>query len=310
MNPPLETNGNVRTIRKGRSRVIQEISEKSLFPWLWHVALDWSIIVAAIAFAATTKHPLAYFLAALIIGNRQHALAVLGHDGTHFALHKDRIINDFLSNLFCFWPMLIAGEGYRTLHLTHHKNTGTSQDPELMHKGARAPQWDLPLNRKKVATYLLKDLIGYSVPDLLIILTFSRPEKKSLLIAPIAIHVVAIVGFIATGLWQVPVLWYVSMATSFMMFFRLRLWLEHQGTGDTQRVHLNWWQSRLLAPHNIWLHWEHHEWPTVPYHRLPDARKLVNAVPTLSLAELIHIFENSVSMPSGIALNTDLKAVA
>ena len=55
-----------------------------------------------------------------------------------------------------------------------------------------------------------------------------------------------------------------------MMSFRLRLWLEHQGTPETHRLHLNFWQAALLAPHNSWLHWEHHTWPTIPYHRLAE----------------------------------------
>jgi fatty acid desaturase len=301
----VEKPDNVLPLGKAHRHTVQAMSRKSLFPWVPHVILDWSMIAAAFVFAGHAHNALGYMLAVLVIGNRQHALAVLGHDGTHFTLHANRKINDFLSNIFCFWPMLITVEGYRKLHFTHHRETGTAQDPELMHKAARAPQWDLPLKKEKLSIYAAKDLVGYSVPDLLIILMFSRPEKKSLMVAPIALNVIGSASLTAFGFWWVPVMWYVSMATSFMMFFRFRLWLEHQGTGDTQRVNLNWWQRHLLAPHNIWLHWEHHEWPTVPYHRLPAARALATHTPVLSLAELMQQLEQAPSLPSGIALKEE-----
>jgi fatty acid desaturase len=172
-----------------------------------------------------------------------------------------------------------------------------------MHKSARTPQWDLSMNRKKVALYALKDLVGYSIPDLIIILTFARPKKKSLLVPVAAMHITSVVACGMAGFWWVPVLWYVSMATSFMMFFRLRLWLEHQGTYDTQRIHLNWWQSHLLAPHNIWMHWEHHEWPTVPYHKLQQARNLVKNPVPMNLSALVRTLENSAPRVSGAALD-------
>lgn len=302
MSQVIDTPYNLKLIKKTQHQYIQEISKKSLFPWGFHVLVDWAIIGGIICTAYALNNPITYFLAVLIIGNRQHALAILGHDGAHFLVHQNRKTNDFLCDVFCFWPLLITTEGYRKLHLLHHKTTGTADDPELMHKAARAPQWDLPMTKKKIAFYSFKDLFGYSIPDLIIILTFSQPEKKSHLLPIVALNAIAIPFFIWVGFWWIPLLWYTSLATSFMMFFRLRLWLEHQGTDDTQRVHLNWWQKHLLAPHNIWLHWEHHKWPTLPYHQLEKARGLVAHPIPLSLSELLSSLEAAPQTASGAAL--------
>jgi len=60
----------------------------------------------------------------------------LGHDGTHFTLSHARGWNDFLTNLFAFWPIGLTVSGYRALHFKHHKHTGTDMTPNW---GTNAP---------------------------------------------------------------------------------------------------------------------------------------------------------------------------
>lgn len=283
---------------------IKELSGKPFLPWLRDTILDWGIIVVTMILCAKTHHFLVYLMALFVIGNRQHALAILGHEGTHYTLHANMKLNDFITNLLYFWPVMMTVDGYRRLHFTHHKNTGTTKDPELLHKKARAPQWDLPLNKSKVLGYAVKDLFGYSLPDLLIILTFSSPENKRKLIPVAIMHAAFLTIAIASGYWWISALWYGAMATTFMMFFRFRLWLEHQGTFDTQRVSLTPWQAAIFAPHKIWLHWEHHRFPSVPYHKLEDARRILNGPEPITLGELIRNLNTSAPMPSGAALES------
>jgi hypothetical protein len=112
-------------------------------------------------------------------------------------------------------------------------------------------------------------------------------------------HGIAMAALAASGLWWAGLFWYGGLVTTFMMSFRLRLWLEHQGTPETHRVHLNFWQAPLLAPHCSWLHWEHHSWPTIPYHRLADARRHADEKPVLTLGELLQWFKQADHLPSG-----------
>src|SRR2546423_117454 len=101
-------------------------------------------------------------------------------------------------------------------------------------------------------------LAGNSVADYVIIVRFSKPSGKREYVPLAVFHAAAVSLLLACGLWVSALGWYAGLVTAFMMFFRLRLWLEHQGTGDTQRLHLTWWQAAILAPHNAWHHWEHH----------------------------------------------------
>jgi fatty acid desaturase len=284
---------------KNQRLQIKALSVPNAFRWAIDVAVDWAVVGMAIFSAYKMHSVFGYFITALVIGNRQHALAVLGHEGAHYAIHANRKINDLLSNFFCFWPLLLTTEGYRRLHFTHHNHTGTGKDPELFHKRSRAPQWDLPLNKKKVFSYAIKDIVGYSAPDLWIILTFSKPENKKFLL-PMAGMLLAFVSLsIAFGYWWLPLLWYGSLATTFMLFFRLRLWLEHQGTFDTQRITLNVWEAAIFAPHKIWLHWEHHKFPAIPYGQLEKARKVLNGPEPIALAQLMENLSKTSFMASG-----------
>lgn len=282
--------------------LLRELGTRSLFPWLTDAVIDWLGISAALGAVQLCPHWYTVFAAVLIVGNRQHALAILGHDGTHYTLSHKAVLNDFLTNLFCFWPLGLTVSGYRALHYAHHRHTGTGDDPELGHKRLRAPQWDLPAKPRTVLRYALMDLAGYSFADYTIIVRFAKPQRGREYLPLALFHMIAAGLLIGSGLWVAAVLWYASLVTSFMMFFRLRLWLEHQGTDDTQRLALTRLQGAILAPHNAWHHWEHHKYPTIPYHRLPEARRRMTGPPVLTLRALIESFAQSQAIPSGTAL--------
>ncbi len=158
--------------------MLRELGGRSLFPWLTDAAMDWLVIAAALAAVSLWPHFYTVVLSVVVIGNRQHALAILGHDGTHYTLSRHAGLNDFLTNLLCFWPLGLTVSGYRALHYAHHKDTGTEHDPELGHKRMRTPQWDLPATPRTILRYALMDLIGYSLADYLIIVRFSKPQSR------------------------------------------------------------------------------------------------------------------------------------
>lgn len=278
---------------------LRALGARAPLPWLADCAIDWIVIAAALAMIQLWPHVYTVIAGILIVGNRQHPLAILGHDGTHYTLSRNAALNDFLTNLFCFWPLGLTVSGYRALHYAHHKNTGTAHDPELGHKRMRAPQWDLPATPRTVLRYALMDLIGFSLADYIIIVRFSKPQARREYLPLALFHMLALSLLLGFGGWAMAAAWYAGLTTSFMMFFRLRLWLEHQGTGETQRLALTPWQGTLLAPHNAWHHWEHHKYPTIPYHKLPQARQCLTGPAILTLPELLAALAHADAVPSG-----------
>ena len=92
---------------------------------------QWAVIATAIAVCANFWHPIVYVLAVLVIGARQHALLVLGHDAAHFRTLRVRWQNDLFANVFLMWPTFASVEGFRKFHGTHHQTqafptTGTA----------------------------------------------------------------------------------------------------------------------------------------------------------------------------------------
>jgi fatty acid desaturase len=282
---------------------IKPLYKKCLWRWIWDASRDWCVIAATIAAASWWNNPAGYILAVLIVGNRQHALSCLGHDGAHFTISRNRNLNEFLANIMAWFPVGLTNSGYRNMHNMHHLHLNTAHDPEINHKGMRAPQWDLPATPLTILKYAAMDLFGYSLRDYWIIIRFAKPNTNWSYAALVTWHLAANAACLFYGIWWVPLLWYASVTTSFMMFFRLRLWLEHQGTDWVHRLELKWWEEALFYPHLTYHHWEHHQWPAVPYCRLPELRKLVPELPTVTLAELLKGFGTLPRIPSGTPLS-------
>jgi len=283
---------------------LRALSQKTPWPWLGDAALDWMVIAGAAGVAVQVDHWACWGAAALIVGNRQHALAILGHDGTHYTLLRSKVWNDALTNVMAFWPIGLTADGYRALHFEHHRFANTARDPELRHRAGKAPQWDLPNRVSTVVGYAVLDCVGYSVTDYVQIARFARPERLGSWIALGLFHAGMIVLCAMTDAWSLVALWYGSLLTTFMMQFRLRTWLEHQGSDDTHRLHLNPIERALLSPHNAWYHYEHHHWSSVPYHRLPQLRALLPGEPVMTLRQLVGVLAASLPIPSGAPLKS------
>lgn len=125
--------------------------------------LDWSIIVIGICLS---YYNIYFFpLSCLIIGNRQHALAILGHDGAHqLVVPKNKFLNNLFTNLFVFYPFGISLKEYRDFHWDHHRNTNIDKDPEIPLKEVWPNKMVGPFTTKKVILHSLLDLIGFGVP--------------------------------------------------------------------------------------------------------------------------------------------------
>jgi hypothetical protein len=61
-------------------QILRNLSRRTAWPWLKDALLDWLVIACTVAIVHKFANPLTGLLALLIIGNRQHALAILGHD--------------------------------------------------------------------------------------------------------------------------------------------------------------------------------------------------------------------------------------
>lgn len=281
----------------------KELRSISLWRWLGAALFDWAVIAAAFYAAYRIKAWWGYIPAAFIIATRQHALAILGHDGTHYLACKNHRLNDLLSNVLCYWPFLMSVEGYRDFHFLHHRTTGTANDPELAARKDQAPLWDIPKSRRAIALEALKDILGlraHYFSHIYYHLTFKRNLSKKAIAAPLIFSSAVILMLIYFQLHWAIFLWFISLGTFFMCFFNLRTWTEHIGTRGTHRLSAHWWQEWCYLPHKTWMHWEHHEYPYVPYWKLVEVRRLKPEPPIIPADELFKSFAAAKPVPSGV----------
>lgn len=276
------TNLAVRTDRFSRG-------QRLFHRWLVPALVDWLIIVAAMAVGFWVNHLAFWFVVTLVVGNRQHALGILGHDAAHSAATDNKALNDLAAEILCFWPILTGLADFRAFHFKHHRYFNTDKDPELLFKTqwSRA-QWSLPKSRAKIFSYFFLDLFGFGALE--VAKGFYMLEKIKLRswLGPLVWWTV--MGFVlyTTQLWLAAGIWFAALLTSFWGFHRLRTWIEHVGTDSTHRVRANWWQRIVITPHGSWSHYEHHDHPAVPYWSRHELRPA--SAPTVSMGELFASF--------------------
>ncbi len=203
---------------------LKALSKRVPYYWVKDLLLDWAVMVLAFVLVGVYPNVFTVLLAIFIVGNRQHALALLGHDGTHCTISYNTKFNDFLTNFFTWIPIGLTLGGYRNLHRYHHSELGTENDPEIVYKAIRSEQWNLPKTPLQVLKLAVLDMFGNGIPDYKVILQYSKPPRVSEYMPLVVCHLAMIILLSVYGLWWVPVIWYVSLITSFIMFFRLRLW--------------------------------------------------------------------------------------
>jgi fatty acid desaturase len=185
-------------------------------------------------------------------------LFTLEHEATHRTPFASEGLNDWVGRAAGFL-LLLPFEWFRYFHLAHHRWTNIEgKDPELL---GEKPETLLVLGRAE----------GDYLPD----------GAKRRIVAEARLMAL---GYLAAGLtvlWSPLLLWvWIVPVLLGQPFLRMYLLAEH---GDCPRV-ANMFQNtrttftnrlvRFLA-WNMPYHVEHHVWPAVPFHRLPEVHQLM-----------------------------------
>jgi fatty acid desaturase len=222
------------------------------------------------------------------VGARQHALAILMHEGAHYLLFKNRRLNAVVSELFLGWPVFITARMYRPSHFAHHRHVNTEKDPDLMRKQGSASEWEFPKSWGALVALLAKDVFGLRTRQLFS--DFSdmwdqkNTEKKavdSYGVARAVYYVIILSVVTYFSLWPMfLLLWVLPILTWVKMTMRIRSIAEHFAIENDAYTHTRTTLPTLLerlfvAPRNINFHIEHHLYPSVPFFRLPQLHALL-----------------------------------
>lgn len=266
---------------------LAELSAPSLFRFSLSLLADCAGIAAGfLLFAAVPSVP-TFLAASVLIGLCQHGLVVLGHEAVHRTVCRNRILNEVLGNIFCFFPAGITLSMYRDFHFPHHRDPGGASDPELPIRKAMGKNWVPPFTLKRGFLLWGASFFGASLKELATFVS-RLPRGKALELAMLGLTWGGVIALVhSRGLWAYLGLWFYALASTYFSTLRIQAWYEHsldQPHANRYSLPSRWF--RLLVPHNIWAHHEHHRYPTIPFYRLEAARALTSGERIYSFSEM------------------------
>ena len=120
----------------------------------FEIAVHYAWILAAFLFVWFWTTPVSIILSLFILGGKQLACAVLLHDAGHYAVFKNKKLNDYVGQWLGAFPIFQNMKAYRDYHLIHHQLTGLAEDPDIMLTSG------YPTSRASMIRKLIRDLTG------------------------------------------------------------------------------------------------------------------------------------------------------
>jgi fatty acid desaturase len=262
-------------------------------PWrvATSLALQWTLVLAAFAVAFAIPRWWVWVICGVAIGCLQSAFINWTHEASHSNLHRDRAVNDTLADLLIAGPCGVTVAQYRWHHVHHHRYLG---DPQ---KEIELIAW-LCLRGGHLFIAVAKHVVGYFALHVANRKRrYSAPESR--FPPPPPRSAAAWIGFVAgnaglfawcwyAGYWYLyPALWVAPLCSIALLISNFRTIVEHQVSADvceapdvrmpsiTRIVRAGWLERTLIAPVGFYYHYEHHLFPGVPAHRLPEVRRLL-----------------------------------
>lgn len=277
---------------------LHRFSSHNVWRWLAAVAFEWMVIAAICAVCLTYREWWVWGIGMLLIGTRQHGLAVLAHEGAHHLVVRSHFWNDVLTNYLTTYPLTFTVQGYRTTHLKHHWYLETPEDPSKVSVDRHPEEWTFPMPVWNFVRMFLRDLLLLSQRAAISLMKYlwEIPGGRTPHVIRITVmHAVAVALFAWSGnLLAYLLLWIVPLYTVTVACYRLRSVAEHSGIGPqserysrdvidnlrtTRTTTGSGLSQYLLIPYNVSYHIEHHMFPSIPTFRLRGLHRKLRTNP-------------------------------
>jgi fatty acid desaturase len=259
------------------------------------IVTEWLQIGLAVSLALWAAHPVVTALAVVVIGARQHALTVIGHDAVHWRLFSDRRLNDTLGNLIVQWPVFLSVESFRHFHGEHHRFTGMEGDGNRFlwrthdADGQLTPEWRYPKSRAQLAAKVLRRAFFFTGLRWIVrsfVAAWLFRSSTAQFVARMGLTAALAAALTWLSAWPAfLLLWVLPFCTWHVAAKYLRLIAEHSaipGSGPyavTRTTLATPLERYLVVPRNIHYHLEHHWYPSVPWYHLPALHEALMAKP-------------------------------
>lgn len=252
----------------------------------WQLVSAWAVIVAVVAWAVHVHALWATIIAIVVVATRQNVLGLLVHEQAHLLGYRGKY-GDLIVNLLAAYPLLVLTvEDYAQVHLAHHRDYFSDQDPDFLRKSGE--EWSFPKTRAQMLKLFMSDVLALNVPKLIrgkrrngTAFAFARHYRIPRWVRPA--YFVATAGLLTwTGAWQVFLLyWALPILTIMQLIVRFGAICEHKynlpGASvaeSTPLILLAWWERLLLPNLNFAMHPYHHYFPGIAHTKLPDVHAI------------------------------------
>ena len=212
---------------------------------------------------------LALLLAYCVGAFANHSLYVVIHEATHNMIFRKRMLNRWMAVIADFPNAIPGAMGFHTYHLKHHAHLGDYEnDTDL------ATHWEARL----VGNSSWRKAIWLALFPVFQVFRTFRLGHVNTWTEWMIINIVAVFAFDFAIVYFFG--WAALFYTFFSMMFALGLhplgarWIqEHYTLDDDQETYSYYGPLNFLAL-NMGYHNEHHDFPSIPWNRLPEVKRL------------------------------------
>jgi len=273
-----------------------ELSKPNTFKSLLQIGWEYFLIFFIICITLKFFNFFTALIAIMLIGGRLHSLSAIAHDSVHYRICKNKKINDWIANIFLYYPLFSLQHKYRTRHLLHHKNNSTDEDPDYIYKKNniefKFPQTKIVflknifkfifgfhflinfLDSKKSFYNKLKYFLkGATASRTLDNVTYEKNKQEIVGLVIFNVLFIAIVMYFF-NIWYYILFWFLPIFLYLPFVFRIRSVCEHFGVtkfkiDNSRTMYPNWFDLVFLGfSWNLSYHLDHHLFPTVPSYNL------------------------------------------
>jgi len=233
------------------------------------IALDWMIIIAAVAVAEKLRSPFVYAAAVVVIARQMNALFELHHHAMHGNAFRRYAWNARLQFLYSL-PLGFTLGADRAEHMEHHRTFNTAEkDYQTWGEGYG---FDPP--RRHQPLYMIwflcvRPFVGpLQFAEVMEFLRVSRWRMACVWIAATAAFLAA--GRLDLFLWY----WIVPRFTVYPILFFWDDMLGHYNCPRTGTREMRGLWFRLFGSHGTNFHNIHHLYPAIPWFNMETATRL------------------------------------
>jgi len=200
------------------------------------------------------------------------------HEAGHFNLHKDKLKNDLITNIFLGSLFGIDIGSYRKIHWQHHLHLGTTADTETSYYHAPDAMFVIEsftgihlikvINNKQGSSVLTKKM---------------KKDSIRMLLISAGLNLFIVAMMVIGDYWAAAISWVAGMLIFFPFFAAIRQILEHrnesaeknadytrQSHGRVSRIFGSDLFSRIFGGAGFNKHMIHHWDPHISYTRLKE----------------------------------------